>query len=263
MKRLIVFLTVQAILTFCPVAMALILNDGLSHTINTYYHSDLELDPDNDIIPGTHINLIDGGEFIGSIDVNHHATININGGTVNYGGIHAYGDSIVTITDGLVKGYSSAASNSTVNILGGDTNHFTLHSNANLFMSGGSLGAVRSFNNSTVTVFDGSIGGYLDVGDSGIINLYGTGFEVNGQALSYGDKLSDFVPLTEYTSDEVINIWRTGTITGTLAGGSTLNSTFHIYYSDTLVDTADIFVVPEPATIALFGLGGLLLRKQK
>ena len=244
---------------FNPMVMALTLSDGQSHTIGTYYNSGLELDPDNDIIPGTHVNLIEGGEFFGGIYLYHHSTIDINGGTV-MAFVYAQGDSVVTITDGLIRGYSSATSNSTVNILGGYTEHFSLGSNANLFMSGGTLGGLGCGGNSTGTVSGGSIERNLVVGDNGIIYLNGTDFEVNGQTLSYGDHLSDFVPITE--SFET-HYQRTGTITGTLANGTALNNTFNIMYWNGIVVPADIIIIPEPATLALLGLGGFWLHKRR
>jgi len=260
MKKIIVLLIALVTLAVNPIVMALILSDGQSHTIGTYYHSGLDLDPDNDIIPGTHVNLIEGGEFLGGIYLYHHATIDIDGGTVNYGGFHAEGDNIITITDGLVKGYSSATSNSTVNILGGDTNNLTLHGNANLSMSGGSVGGLDCRGNSTGTVSGGSIEDYLRVGDSGIIYLHGTNFEINGQPLSYGDHLSDFVPMTHWGET---HYEKTGVVTGTLANGTALNNTFSILYLDGIEVPADIIVVPEPATLLMLGLGGMLLRKNK
>lgn len=260
MKKAFVFQILLVLLSVNPAVMALTLIDGQSHTISTYYHSNLELDPDNDIIPGTHVNLVEGGLFFGSIYLYHHATLNIDGGTVNYGGFHAEGDNLITITDGLVKGYSSATSNSTVNIIGGDTNHLTLHENAHLSIYGGSLGAFSSYGNSIVSVFGGSIEDYLRVGDSGSIFLYGTGFEVNGQTLSYGDRLSDFVPLTEWFET---HYQRTGTITGTLADGTALNNTFNIIYLNGVEVTADIIIVPEPATVSLLVFGAFLAGRKR
>ena len=260
MKKVIVFLIVIVVLAVNPVAMALILDDGLSHTISRYYSGNLDIDPDNDIIPGTQVNLINGGQFQGSIDVYHHATLNVNGGTVNSGGFHAYGDSIVTVTNGLVKGYSSAVSNSTVNVQGGDINNLQINGNATLSMSGGSLGAFSNYGNSIVSIFGGSIEDYLRVGDNGIIYLYGTDFEVNGQTLFYGDHLSDFVPLT-YLGET--HYQKTGIITGTLADGTALNNTFQIMYWDGIIVPADIMIVPEPTMLLLIGLGGIIIRKRK
>lgn len=239
---------------------AAILEDGQPHTINTYHNSNLDIDPDNDIIPSTRVNLIEGGKYSGSIDIYNHATLNINGGTVNYGGFHAYGDSIVTITDGMVLGYSSAVDNSTVNILGGDTKNLSLHGNATLSIYGGSLEAFSNYGNSIISVFGGSIEDYLRVGDSGIIYLYGTDFEVNGQTLSPGDHLSDFVPLTHWVET---HYQKTGIITGTLADGTVLNNTFNIIYSNGIEVPADIIIIPEPAALALLGLGGLLIRRKR
>ena len=175
MKNTFVLQILFFVLAINPEIMALTLNDGQSYTIGTYYHSGLDLDFDNDIIPGTHVNLINGGEFLGGIYLYHHSTININGGTVR-AFVSAQGDSVVTMTDGLIRGYSSATSNSTVHILGGYTEHFFLKTNANLLMSGGILVGLRCADNSTGTVSGGSIRGNLDVSESGIIYLYGTGF---------------------------------------------------------------------------------------
>lgn len=257
-KTIVYLLTILFILIINP-AMALTLSDGQSHSIGTYYHSGLDLDPANDIIPGTHVNLIDGGEFFGGIYLYHHATININDGIVN-AFVYAQGESIVTMTDGLIRGYSSATSNSTVNIFGGYTEHFFLNSNANLFMSGGSLGGLRCAANSTGTVSGGSIGRDLTVSENGIIYLYGTDFEVNGQTLSYGDHLSDFVPLT-YLGET--HYEKTGIITGTLADGTALNNTFSILYLNGIEVPADIIIIPEPATLTLLGLGGLWVHKRR
>ena len=43
----------------------------------------------------------------------------------------------------------------------------------------------------------GSVGDRLWAQTNGMVYLDGTGFQVNGQALDYGDKLSNFVPLVE------------------------------------------------------------------
>jgi hypothetical protein len=242
MKKAFVLLVLLVMLSINSTVMALTLSDGQSHTISTYVHSGLELDPDNDIIPGTHVNLVDGGEFKG-VDLYHHATIDINGGKVNFRGFHAEGDSVVTITDGLVKGYSYANSNSTVIISGGNIKNITLHDNTRLSIYGGSLEAFSNNGNSVVSVFGGSIKDYLRVGGNGIIYLYGTDFEVNGQTLSPGDRLSDFATLEHWGET---HYHKTGIITGILTDGSALNNTFSIIYWDGIEVPADIIIAPKP-----------------
>lgn len=247
-RRLFVFLIVLAVSTFSPVSLVLGIgiSDGQSHAINddTYQNEIISLDWYNDIVPGTHVNLIDGG-FVGWLQSNHHATIDIAGGTTRV--VDAHGDGVVSVTEGSVTDSLRASGNVTVNVSGGSVGFSTHWGTSTLSMYGGSVGGAKASGNATITVFDGSIEGSLRafgdsiitvnggavsgdlyVGTSGIINLNGTGFEVNGQALSYGDKLSDFVPLTERIVDGRIEYWRIGTITGTLAGGSALDSTFHI-----------------------------------
>ena len=90
----------------------------------------------------------------------------------------------------------------------------------------------------------------------GVIELYGNNFSVGGVDLSVGDSLRDFGTF------ELLGFgdpFYTGTITGTLSDGSTLDNYFQILdWGD-----GDIVIVPEPATLTLFitGLGALVIRK--
>ena len=237
-----------------------IINDGQSHTFNTLFSGNLSLDADNDIISGTHVNLIDGGKVTGSIRINHHASLNVDGGTVNYGGFHAYDNSIVTIKDGLIKGYGNAFGNSTVTILGGDIYHLAFQEDSSSSIYGGTTESVSSLGNSTVSVYGGTIDDYFRVAGNGVIYLYGTDFEVNGQQLSYGDRLSDFVPITEWLET---HHQRTGIISGMLEDGTVISNTFRITYENSNYEVAaDIIIVPEPASIALLGLGGVFLKRK-
>ena len=81
----------------------------------------------------------------------------------------------------------------------------------------------------------------------------------NTASLKYGDKLSHYGSLD--SGSWGINY--SGTITGTLADGTALDNPFTVYNIGDFAGTADIIVVPEPATLLLLSLGGLFLRKRK
>lgn len=152
-------------------------------------------------------------------------------------------------------------------------------------VSGGSVAAIDAFNNATVTMSGGSISFDLVAHDNATITLSGgsvsetivalinstiyldgTDFEVTDLAgkttsLSYGDVLSDFGTLAV---DHLGHDYYIGNITGTLADGfSTLNNTFYISNSGDPAGTANIVIIPEPCTLLLLGLGGLVLCKRK
>ena len=99
----------------------------------------------------------------------------------------------------------------------------------------------------------------LSILQNGTIYLQGSDFEISGQSLSYGDKLSNFGTLVYNSNSD----YYTGTITGTLSDGSDLNSTFYIHNLENLAGTGDIIIIPEPITLTLLGLGGLLIRKRR
>ncbi len=97
-------------------------------------------------------------------------------------------------------------------------------------MAGGVIGrSLSADDNAMVTVSGGSISTLVTF-YNGLIYLGGSNFEVDGQPLSDGDKLSDFGTLTEYRPyPDIISDYYYGTITGTLSDGSVINSEFYIY----------------------------------
>lgn len=106
--------------------------------------------------------------------------------------------------------------------------------------------------NSTLNIFSGTLidstleGGYgLFLRDSGTVTLYGV-FNYDYGELPIGTP-------SEYTPS--------GRIIGTLSDGGEINLDYWIYS-----ETAKIILappIPEPATLSLLALGGLLLRKRK
>ena len=112
-------------------------------------------------------------------------------------------------------------------------------------ITGGSIAYdLNAFHNSDIFVLGGSIGDSLNIQNNGRITISGSGFEIDGNPVDYGIYTALDYPL--------------GTLTGTLTSGELINSDFEIY------DDASIFLVPEPGTFVLLGIGSLwLIRKNQ
>jgi len=142
-----------------------------------------------------------------------------------------------------------------------------------IFNGGASIGNVSAAQRSTITVNSGHIGGklwasnsssiYLNGGtvsqglwsyESGKMYIYGSNFEVDGVSINGGGSLRNY--------GTNVDAWHIGgTLTGTLLDGSAINNNFMIYK----ISDGDIVLVhvPEPATLLLLGLGGVMLRRKR
>lgn len=277
MKKLIVLLTVLIVLAVGPVALAMLtvdIEDGESHTFNNniYRNDRVRLDYHTANDPGTHVDLVNGG-MVFSLTVYNNGSIAMPGGTVEErilardnstvhmsGGLVDYGlivldNSTITMSGGTV-GVIYADRDSAVTISGGTIqSEFVSHDNSAITMSGGVAREAHSHDNSTITMSGGVIERDFRVYDSATVYLEGSNFRVNGTSLVNGDKLSNFVDFFD-------NRYH-GIITGTLADGSTLNNYFSIWNTGGHAGTGDIIIIPEPCSLVLLGLGGLVLRRRK
>ncbi len=252
MGKLNVLVTALVVLAVNPAVMAsivydsvdaiLYIDDVVSHTIDysTYKDDWVFLDYNMPGNPGTHVDIVDGGE-VTLARAHNRSSITMNGGTV-VRHLQATDDSSIIFSGGTVGGVLHATDNGRITMTGGH-----------------SANRVQAVGESRITMSGGSVGNSLNVYYSGTIYLDGTDFEVNGIELTNGDKLSDFVPLVEDDDhDKYI-----GTITGTLADQSPLNTAFFIFNTEIYAGTADIYIIPEPCSLVLLGLGGLVLRRGK
>jgi len=114
-------------------------------------------------------------------------------------------------------------------------------------ITGGSISAsILAVSSSPMTISGGIIGGgiALDSSSGGDVTIIGTDFEINGIPMPYG-------PL-----DGTIQY---GQLSGTLLNGDLLGCGFGLAGANTIIFAP----VPEPGTVALFGLGGLMLRRKR
>jgi hypothetical protein len=138
---------------------------------------------------------------------------------------------------------------SVANIYGGSIGwilHTYEYSQATI--SGGSIANnLNTSDDSEVFVSGGSIGEEIDVRDYSQVSISGSNFEVDGVPVDYGQ-------ITTGTIDGFGRL--TGTLTGVLQSGDSLNNFFYIE------PDAAIYLVPEPATLLLIGIGALWLRRR-
>lgn len=207
-----------------------------------------------------------GGLF--NLGASGNSTVTMTGGRVDYM-FTANGNSTVTMSNVTVGFVLSVGGDATLTMEGGEVKFdFEAGGNANVTISGGAIGTapdgghLMASDNAVITISGGSPSGF-GARDNATIFLDGSGFEVTAggitTSLSYGDKLSDFV---QFPNNGNSDYYR-GIITGTLADGSALNESFAIANTGEYAGTADIIIIPEPCSLVLLTLGGLVIRRRK
>ena len=158
--------------------------------------------------------------------------------------------SVLTLNDNMTHDLNSAvaedgvevSNSTTVNLLSGGSIGYYLEAldTSTVNVSGGTIGDdLYAYDTSEVNVSGGSIGDELWAENTSTVTIFGTGFN-----FGYGD----------YASGSDLD-WVT--LTGTLADGMDIDNLVKIYDFATVTLAAPATAVPEPSSIAMFGIGAL------
>ena len=232
-----IVLTTGMLLACVPVsASVLTLDDGATHNLNYAVAED-----DVKVYNSTTANLLTGGTIEDDLWAFEDSTVNVTGGTIE-DDLFATDDSTVTITGGSIGSNLLAWSASMVNVSGGTIgSDLDGYDNSMVTVSGGLIGRdLYATNNSKVNVSGGEIERNMWARETSEVTVFGIGFN-----FGYGDYF-DQGPLDGVT------------LTGTLANGVAFNNLVMITDAATVTLAAPATaVVPEPASIAMFGIGAL------
>jgi hypothetical protein len=180
---------------------------------------------------------VSGGEISLNLNAYDTSTINITDGVVY--GFHSYNSSTATISGGLVW-TQSAHGTSTINITDGRNDGLYAFDNSVINISGGIMNNyIYASGSSTINISGGSIGGVLHSIETSNITFYGQHFVLGGGLSLYGNELIG-----------------TGTLSGQWFDGTSWTTQI------TTNDTTATILIPEPASLLLLALGGLLIRKR-
>jgi hypothetical protein len=143
-------------------------------------------------------------------------------------------------TYGQSIGRVSATGNSQVIVSGGAVGSISARENNRIAVSSGEVGLILAFGTSQLTISGGIVSDFV-INDSSTLKFYGKNF-ILGEGL-----------------------WLDGNqLLGTgILSGQWFDDTFWTTQISSNDETAKILLVPEPATLALLGLGGFWLSKRK
>jgi hypothetical protein len=207
--------------------------DGQTHSINSTITTDVWVDYQSPGIQTT-VNVLDGGDVVWPYQIQGHndSIINISGGYVSQLGF--FGNSRANISSGNI-GYLWAHDNSQLTISGGTiSSRLEIYESSKVIMSGGTIPP------DSLTL--------VCTNAEWIIS--GSSFAIDGSPVEYG-RISSILN-SGWQSEPYRRI------TGILANGDLLNTQFKISN-----DTASIVLVPEPATLSLLAIGGMVLRMSR
>lgn len=246
-------------------ALAVTFNDGGVHDVDylieriVEYPEDPGADPiviqeGNLIIDSdapnayTTVNLLEGGHILrGEVRIENQGCLNMYGGTVEWADVKVRNNGTFNMYNGSIQPWSVQVwDDSIATIYDGTVDELHLDNNGHVEVMGGEFtDLVQSFGYSHLDIYGGIFNTYLAATGHGTITLYGS-FN-----LPYGTYMHTSTESGSY--DERF-------ITGELASGQTITDLRCI---NLLSSTLVLAPVPEPATMVLLGLGGLMLRKRK
>ena len=256
-------MTIWGTVTLCvvlsvglPQASAdLIYNDGQVHNISTDYSGYVGHIYDSAADESTTVNVYTGGIY-DELYAWDYSAINVFDGTFHEA-LGARNNSTVTVYDGTIQQIvlndgATGGGDAIVNIYGG--NIYELQpAGGHSYVFGGSIARVATNNSSVVSILDGSIN-EIDSYVQSAVSI--SGGSISNLSARYQSTITIYGTNFNYDYGAISDIF--GTLQGTLANGDAINADFYRYAT-----TASIVLVPEPATLLLFGLGSLMVRRKR
>ena len=224
-----------------------IFSDGQLHVVD-YQIQDNLLVSDSLAEEYTTVNLVNGGWIGGFVETYDDSHFNFIGGVIGGPYLHSYNNSHINMQGGAIQGCLVAMDNSIVNISGGIIQgELYAQDNSEVFLSGGGAGVIiAEGENCRIEITGGGASEILFARMQSQITIYGSDFSINGLSVGYGA-----IPQVEYR-------WARR-LEGLYANGNRIDMDFAFYTNASII----LAPVPEPATLLLLGLGGLLLRNRR
>jgi hypothetical protein len=164
-----------------------------------------------------------------------HSSINLGGGQFEH--VDVWEEASLNITGGQFINVG-AGQNSTLSISNGTFDHVVVWENVMAEVFGGTVQEFIASGSSTTDIFGGEILGHLCAEDLSMVNIYGYGFQYDpyGGSQNGGQLAGFWLDDTGFTID--------------FLDSSPVDSTYYDH----------VYLVPEPTTLVLLGLGALVLR---
>jgi PEP-CTERM motif len=247
----------RAIIT---IGLVILLAGGLAQAANITFTSDANIQAGDtwgnvyihDTVPNHTTISMTGGSVTDVLNANDASTFNMSAGLVNVlnacdlssvnisGGslqeIQVFNSATVTFSQNATV-YTVAAYSGIVNMNGGTISNFISvggRGSGICNMNGGIVGGLSAKDASVINLRGGDITNYLSADSSSMIDVFG----INLAKTNIGGK---------HNAGQITGCWQDGSLFSIDLGNSGTYSRVNL--------------IPEPATLFLFGLGGLMLRK--
>lgn len=202
----------------------------------------------------------------GSLGTNYKL---VNGG-ITYSQLRMHHNSHLTLSGGTVSGDLWFYENSVGEIISGRAGETRVAENSHLYITGGTIGSyIGVYDNGQAEITGGKLSGMLQIVGRGMATLSGSNFKIGGQSLPMGPlnitQLIDegLLEVFDY-SQNYNNFQYNGNLTGVLSDGHSFDLVLSFtHFTDSRGNTANLNLIPEPATILFLTLGGIILRKSR
>lgn len=226
-------------------------NDGGVHEISSIISESVLVENSPADYPTT-VNLVSGGVIEEDLFVWESSKVFVHDGLIERG-MFAGGESQVVISGGSIFSDLWVSENSQVSMFGGTVESSVyVCADSQFSMSGGTIKYLQSENGNAIV----SGGTISDIWATGYAQVSISGGQIKDALIAYNNSAVTIYG-TDFNFEYGLITSRNGRLTGVLESGEPIDVGFEV------LENATIILVPEPATILLLSLGGLLLGRRK